>query len=121
MMNKKIVFLGVFLSIFILILAPNVVVINATIPKEEIYDIKNIERMLNIDCDCHKKANYNDSKLWSPFFLCKILNVIFDFIFILTIKTSYYSKIITRILVGILEMLIGLAIIFNCDWHPNFS
>jgi len=42
-MKRKIILFDTFLSIFILILVPNIGCINATIQKDEISNIKNIE------------------------------------------------------------------------------
>ena len=127
-MKRDLILFGAFLSTFILLLVPNVGCVNSIIQKDEISNFKNIringlkktESILDSDYGCQKTANYNNTELWSPYFLCKILNVIFDKIFLLALKTSYYNQIITRILIGILEIMIGLAIILNCDWHPNF-
>lgn len=127
-MNRKFILFGAFLSTFILLLVPNIGCVNSIVPKDEIsnskniriYDLKKTENILNSDCGCQKTTNYNNNESWSPYFLCKILNVIFDKIFLLAINASYHNKIITRILVIILEIMVGLAIIFNCDWHPNF-
>ena len=119
-MNRKIILFCAFLSTVILILVPSIGCVNSIVPKDEIANLKKVDSILDSGCGCQKTVNYNNSKSWSPYFLCKILNVIFDNLFLLALKTSYYSNIITRILVDILEMMVVLAIIFNCDFEPHF-
>ena len=121
-MNRRLIVFGVFLSVFILLLVPNIGCVNSIVPKDEIsnfnnirsYDLKKTENIMNSDCGC-KVSKVTISHNYT--IICHILAVILSKIFALAmnLKNNDYGF-LSNLIVILMIPFIKMGELFNCPW-----